>query len=231
VAAENIDNTVSGTGLFNAKIPGLSDAADIQAALRLYHYGSYAYDGANTDVSNLLPNSIAKHLQNLVDVDATKAPLANANFTTAITTPNNTGSKISFYYADRASFPAAATAHGAIAHAHDTGKMYFAHSGQWLELASESYVTASVTNAVAGATGGYPGLAGEAIDWNSVDLRFDVEPRIANTGTVVTKTESFSLSPDDVGKTAVLYSSDPMTVTLPANASVEIPVGDRKSVV
>ena len=70
MAAENIDNTVGGTGLFNAKIPGLSDAADIQAALRLYHYGSYAYDGANTNTANLLTPSIAKHLQNLVDADA-----------------------------------------------------------------------------------------------------------------------------------------------------------------
>lgn len=140
MAAENIDNTVGGTGLFNAKIPGLSDAADIQAALRLYHYGSYSYDGANTNTANLLTPSIAKHLQTLVDTDATKAPLANANFTTAITTPNDTGSKISFYYADLASFPAAGTAHGAIAHAHDTGKMYFAHSGQWLELATKAYV-------------------------------------------------------------------------------------------
>ena len=70
MAAENIDNTVGGTGLFNAKIPGLSDAADIQAALRLYHYGSYAYDGSNTNTANLLTPSIAKHLQNLVDADA-----------------------------------------------------------------------------------------------------------------------------------------------------------------
>jgi hypothetical protein len=70
VAAENIDNTVNGTGLFNAKIPGLGDAADIQAALRLYHYGSYTYDGANTTPSNLVSPSIAKHLQNLVDADA-----------------------------------------------------------------------------------------------------------------------------------------------------------------
>ena len=70
MAAENIDNTPNGAGLFNTKIPGLSDAADIQAALRLYHYGSYAYDGANTNTANLLTPSIAKHLQNLVDADA-----------------------------------------------------------------------------------------------------------------------------------------------------------------
>ena len=75
MAEENIDNTVDGSGLFNTKIPGLGDAADIQAALRLYHYGSYTYDGANTDTGFLLTPSIAKHLQNLVDTDTAHAAL------------------------------------------------------------------------------------------------------------------------------------------------------------
>ena len=86
MAADNIDSTPNGTGLFNTKIPGLADPADIQAALRLYHYGSYAYDGANTNVSNLLTPSIAKHLQNLVDADtaATAAQAAHAALTTNV---------------------------------------------------------------------------------------------------------------------------------------------------
>ena len=84
MAAENIDNTVNGTGLFNAKIPGLGDAADIQAALRLYHYGTYTYDGANTNVANLPNPSIAKYLQNLVDADAAEI----VNRTAAITAHN-----------------------------------------------------------------------------------------------------------------------------------------------
>ena len=65
--AENIDGTPTGTGIFNTKIPEYSDAADIQAALRLYHYGSYTYDGSNTDTANLVSPSIAKHLQTLAD--------------------------------------------------------------------------------------------------------------------------------------------------------------------
>ena len=84
MAAENIDNTVNGSGLFNTKIPGLGDAADIQAALRLYHYGSYTYDGANTTTSNLVSPSIAKHLQNLVEADAAEI----VNRTAAITAHN-----------------------------------------------------------------------------------------------------------------------------------------------
>lgn len=64
--AENIDGTANGTGLFNTKIPALSEAADIQAALRLYHYGE-DYTGSNTDTAQLKPVSLAKHLQNLQD--------------------------------------------------------------------------------------------------------------------------------------------------------------------
>ncbi len=50
--------------------------------------------------------------------------------------------KIAFFYADQASFPSATTYHGAIAHSHSDGKMYFAHSGSWIELANAADVTA-----------------------------------------------------------------------------------------
>ena len=48
--------------LYPTKIPGYADTADIQAALRAYHYGSYAYDPANTSTAALEANSIAKIL-------------------------------------------------------------------------------------------------------------------------------------------------------------------------
>jgi hypothetical protein len=38
--------------LVPTKIPGLSDPADIQAALRLYHYGDYAYNSANASTGS-----------------------------------------------------------------------------------------------------------------------------------------------------------------------------------
>lgn len=53
--------------IYNTKIPGLEDAADIQEALTLYHYGSLTYNTSNTDPS-LLPNpSVARHLNNIQD--------------------------------------------------------------------------------------------------------------------------------------------------------------------
>jgi hypothetical protein len=51
--------------LYPTKIPGYADAADIQAALRAYHYGSYTYDTTNTSTASLEANSMAKFLFDL----------------------------------------------------------------------------------------------------------------------------------------------------------------------
>lgn len=53
--------------LYTTKIPGYEDAADIQAALRLFHYGSTTYDETNTDPTQLPNPSLARHLQDLRD--------------------------------------------------------------------------------------------------------------------------------------------------------------------
>jgi hypothetical protein len=62
----------------------------------------------------------------------------------AITAPQ-VGSVIPFYFANQAAFPSAATYHGAIAHSHSDGKMYFAHSSVWNALANaaDAFVPAS----------------------------------------------------------------------------------------
>jgi hypothetical protein len=61
MAAENIGN------IFPTKIPALGDVADIQEALRLYHYGSTEYDPANTDKSQLPVPSMAHTIKVLED--------------------------------------------------------------------------------------------------------------------------------------------------------------------
>lgn len=42
------------------------------------------------------------------------------------------------YYANTAAFPSASTWHGAIAHSHADGAMYFAHGGSWVKLGNDS---------------------------------------------------------------------------------------------
>ena len=62
----------------------------------------------------------------------------------AITAPS-VGSVIPFYFANQAAFPSAATYHGALAHSHSDGKVYFAHSSSWNALANaaDAFVPAS----------------------------------------------------------------------------------------
>jgi hypothetical protein len=51
--------------LVPTKIPGYADAADIQAALRAYHYGSYTFDVNETNAANLINPSVAYTINNL----------------------------------------------------------------------------------------------------------------------------------------------------------------------
>lgn len=69
MAVENIGSLVP------TKIPSLSDDANIQDALKAYHYGSYEFDTAETDPEELLNPSIAYTVNNLQSQITTKAAL------------------------------------------------------------------------------------------------------------------------------------------------------------
>lgn len=65
---------VSIGNIYSTKVPGYEDAADIQSALRTYHYGSSSYDETNSNTAALVNPSIAHHLQNIQDsIDALEA--------------------------------------------------------------------------------------------------------------------------------------------------------------
>ena len=65
--------------LYPTEIPGYADNADIQAAFRLYHYGSTAYNTANTNTANLESSSIAFHLNELQkNIDTLTSPRETA---------------------------------------------------------------------------------------------------------------------------------------------------------
>ena len=74
MASENIGN------VYPTKVPGYEDSADIQAALRLYHYGSETYDITNTNTSLLLNPSLAYTLNDIEQqiADAIENPAAAA---------------------------------------------------------------------------------------------------------------------------------------------------------
>ena len=69
MAVENIGNLVP------TKIPALIDDANIQDALKAYHYGSYDFNTAESNAANLLNPSIAYTITNLQTQITTKAAL------------------------------------------------------------------------------------------------------------------------------------------------------------
>ena len=79
MAVENIGSLVP------TKIPALVDDANIQDALKAYHYGSYDFDTAETDPAELLNPSIAytiNDLQEQID-DQVALELAARNISSA----------------------------------------------------------------------------------------------------------------------------------------------------
>lgn len=69
-------------------------------------------------------------------VNTSGALTTQGNLTVQGTIDATGANKIAFYYADQTSFPNATTYHGAIAHSHADGKLYFAHAGAWVEIAN-----------------------------------------------------------------------------------------------
>jgi hypothetical protein len=51
--------------IYPTQIPGYVDNADIQAAFKLYHYGSLDYNSSNANLANLVNPSIAYTLNDL----------------------------------------------------------------------------------------------------------------------------------------------------------------------
>jgi hypothetical protein len=161
MAAEYIDDTENGSGLYPTKIPGYEDAADIQEALRLYHYGSTTIptdDNLGTP-SGINTKSIAGHLKSLENAD-----IANAAFAASATED----------VAD--------------------------------DLATE------ITNRTDS-------------DTNLQTQINNISSTLGLQTTIEEKSSSFTLSLADAGKTLALNTSSGMTLTIPSNASVSIPVG------
>ena len=72
MAVENIGNLVP------TKIPALIDDANIQDALKAYHYGSYDFDTSETDPTQLLVPSMAHTINDLQEQITDNADLEEA---------------------------------------------------------------------------------------------------------------------------------------------------------
>ena len=76
-------------------------------------------------------HSLAGYLTSYTETDTLDSVVGRGATTT-------TTAVIPFYYANQAAFPNATTYHGAIAHSHADGAMFFAHSGTWNQMANST---------------------------------------------------------------------------------------------
>lgn len=89
MAAQNIDGTADGSGVFNTKVPGYEDPADIQAALKLFLYGSATFDPTVPNARDILPNpSIARYIKVMQDeIDALESAGIGSTYGSEPTSP------------------------------------------------------------------------------------------------------------------------------------------------
>ncbi len=118
----------------------------------------YALMGSNTTTTYVVDDSV---FATKAYVDSGVAGVDLSGYTTTAALTSNdldlNGNKVLFgnVYSTLADLPSATTYHGMFAHVHATGKGYFAHAGNWVELANaadllaQSDIDTAVTTAVA----------------------------------------------------------------------------------
>ena len=126
-------------------------------------------------------------------------------------------SVIPFHYENQTEFPSAVTYHGAIAHSHADGKMYFAHSGAWIALASAIDVPAaySVTsiNALSDVnTSSVVPTNGQVLAWQASTSQWIPTSAVSTAGGTVTSTTVASAN-GFAGTVATATSTPAITIS------------------
>jgi hypothetical protein len=208
MAVENIGS------LFPTKIPGYTDAADIQAALRAYHYGSYTFDTAETNAANLINPSIAytlNDLQNQIGNVDISAAVSKADF-------NAKGDLLS----------ASANDTPLILTAGVNGRILTTNSATATGLEwSDSLVSPNLTlSTTSSATNG-------RISWDTTNKKIQVGNATAAidfaSSTLVTSLQSasYTLLITDKDKLVEMSNASANNLTVPLNSSVAFPIGSQ----
>jgi hypothetical protein len=132
-AARNLrlNITESSTGIGSVRNLILGSGCQIEKFYLIRNNGTGVKTIKNTSGTGV---AVAAGKATLVYNDGTNVVDVLNSFSSAILGAENAGSIIPFYFANQAAFPSASTYHGAIAHSHADGAMYFAHSSAWVRM-------------------------------------------------------------------------------------------------
>ena len=112
----------------------------------LYQLSASAFAALETASAAYQSSVRTKILAVIADYMAADAAIVDGvDFTGKITAPA-VGNIVPFLFADQSEFPAASAAHGAVAHSHADGALYFAHAGAWHELAKEADLQTTIAS-------------------------------------------------------------------------------------
>jgi len=134
----------------------------------------------------------------------------------AITAPQ-VGSVIPFYYANQAAFPSAATYHGAIAHSHSDGAMYFAHSSVWYRLLDASTAVTPAQGGTGVANNAAMTVTGSGNFAYTRTLTGTTNVTFPTTGTLSTLTGTETLTNKTLTTPVISSISNTGTLTLPTS--------------
>jgi len=133
----NITGADSTLDTFQELITYVRDLDSAQDLSLIQDVADLKSDSSNWDTAyGWGDHSLAGYLTSYAETSTLDDVITRGNATT-------TTAVIPFLYPNQASFPNATTYHGAIAHSHADGAMYFAHGGNWVKLANDSQLSNS----------------------------------------------------------------------------------------
>jgi hypothetical protein len=118
---------------------GGGDASTLDSQAPSYYLDYNNFTNTPTIPTDYGDHSTQGYLTSYTETDTLQSVIDRGNTST-------TTAVIPFLYADQTAFPNASTYHGAIAHSHSDGAMYFAHGGVWNKLANDSQLSAYLTS-------------------------------------------------------------------------------------
>ena len=112
----------------------------------LYHLPASSFSALSTSAASY-QSTVKERITEVIAayVAADSAIVDGVDFTGRITAPA-TDNVVPFLFANQAAFPDASTVHGAVAHSHADGAIYFAHAGMWHKLANDADLLSTIAS-------------------------------------------------------------------------------------